>query len=1160
MKRAVSRRALSCAVVVIEQLDPRLFLDATGPTAFAGSSTTPIVGKPSIPIQVVYQENSTTFAPVQVSSIGTGDIVITGPNNFTETPIFVSANPSTDSSTITATYQFAAPGGIFDPADTGSYSVALQDNQVFDTAGAAATGTTLTSIFVQQFPATIVSSGPIVAISVGTDDRLQVVTSQFNSGQFYNPTSFPGGAGVSIRFSGASSRSSFTPVSQTQSPDGLSITTVNNVLSQTDSTALQDTQVVSYQPGTPFFHVLNTIQNMSSQQQTFDFFFASDLVLADSDLGVGFLNNDPAHNVIAIGGTDATGQYNIFFQNDPETPTFTNFQESRYSVVTSTPSGTADFPGTVADPHPGLRSLTDSTNNTTIEQTSGVLLPTTSAPFDGSGGNTEDPNFIDNGAGVEWKSVTLDPGASTTLGFFAAFGNVTTVATGPTASLVSPVLDITTPGVPATSFGVTFNDSTTVNASSINGDEIQITGPNGFVQNATLYSPPLANGNSVTASYRFSPPGGFASAGNGTYIINYLPNSAQDLQGNGNAGATLGTFDVNVPAGPPIPFEAHVGGLDPSFGGGDGVAKVTLQNQDAVTAGIATEGDKLIVAATVTPAGGGTSDMELFRLNKDGSLDTTFGDNGFARANFPTSASADALQVLKDGRILVIGSQLNTDGTSDFAFARFTAGGALDTTLQGSGRGTADFTALRKAFSPTDDIARALQVNRDGSFYIAGSSDAEAGGGADFAVAKFKADGSLDPKFAGGAAFVDIGGADVANAITTQKNGQVILAGSTAVAGKPTRFAIARFNANGKIDPGFGKGNGKKGSAGFTIVSIGNSDDEAFAVATLPNNTIIAGGFTATGSLAGSNLSTRFALAALLPGGTPDKSFGGGGKVITSFPGQALSKITSLNVTTTAGATRILASGEVASSLAAGLSQTRGVGQARYLTNGKLDTFFGTKGESLLLQPDTLGQFSAASGNDSSLSSQFSAFSQDAEGAVAITPGGGIRALASDNNTTSTSVFVAAIIPDGVDLTGAIKTPGPIAAKAGAKGSGTLTVFNDGSLPANGSLVVTVFASTDQVLSDDDIKIGTQNLGSAIPPGKSKVYKVTFIYPKTLPAGKYFIIAKVNSGKKPISEINFNNNEADSSKAVTVTPAKPGKKVANIHSLFSSEMIAFGSN
>ncbi len=134
--------------------------------------------------------------------------------------------------------------------------------------------------------------------------------------------------------------------------------------------------------------------------------------------------------------------------------------------------------------------------------------------------------------------MTLNPGESTSLGFFAAFGNITTVATGPTASIVS-ANDITA-AAQTEDITVTFNDQATVDASTITGDEINITGPNGFSQNATLLSTGLVNGNSVTATYRLAPNGGFGTIGNGTYSINYVGSSTLNLKGNGNAQALAG--------------------------------------------------------------------------------------------------------------------------------------------------------------------------------------------------------------------------------------------------------------------------------------------------------------------------------------------------------------------------------------------------------------------------------------------------------------------------------------------------------------------------------------------------------------------------------------------------------------------------------------------
>jgi hypothetical protein len=69
------------------------------------------------------------------SSLGNGNVRVTGPNGFDQLATFVSASPSGNGTPRTVTYQISAPGGTWDSADNGVYNVAIQGNQVRDTAG-----------------------------------------------------------------------------------------------------------------------------------------------------------------------------------------------------------------------------------------------------------------------------------------------------------------------------------------------------------------------------------------------------------------------------------------------------------------------------------------------------------------------------------------------------------------------------------------------------------------------------------------------------------------------------------------------------------------------------------------------------------------------------------------------------------------------------------------------------------------------------------------------------------------------------------------------------------------------------------------------------------------------------------------------------------------
>lgn len=69
---------------------------------------------------------------IDTRSIDNRDIVVTGPNGFRQfaTPVTIS---STSRTSTTVTYRITAPGGAWDANDDGTYQVALQRGQVFDT-------------------------------------------------------------------------------------------------------------------------------------------------------------------------------------------------------------------------------------------------------------------------------------------------------------------------------------------------------------------------------------------------------------------------------------------------------------------------------------------------------------------------------------------------------------------------------------------------------------------------------------------------------------------------------------------------------------------------------------------------------------------------------------------------------------------------------------------------------------------------------------------------------------------------------------------------------------------------------------------------------------------------------------------------------------------
>ncbi len=112
----------------IEFLSPNQ-TDSTPPTASLSATNITTSGGTSQNLTVSYADN----VGVNVSSLDAQDIVVTGPNGVKPSVTLVGVNTNSNGTPRTATYQIAAPGGSWDAADNGTYTVSVQANQVSDT-------------------------------------------------------------------------------------------------------------------------------------------------------------------------------------------------------------------------------------------------------------------------------------------------------------------------------------------------------------------------------------------------------------------------------------------------------------------------------------------------------------------------------------------------------------------------------------------------------------------------------------------------------------------------------------------------------------------------------------------------------------------------------------------------------------------------------------------------------------------------------------------------------------------------------------------------------------------------------------------------------------------------------------------------------------------
>ncbi|MFE1557843.1 calcium-binding protein [Streptomyces sp. NPDC058734] len=265
----------------------------------------------------------------------------------------------------------------------------------------------------------------------------------------------------------------------------------------------------------------------------------------------------------------------------------------------------------------------------------------------------------------------------------------------------------------------------------------------------------------------------------------------------------------------------------------DGSLDTTFDGSGFTTTDFGTGGPQEAHAVVVQPggaivaAGGSGTDVALARYNAvNGSLDTTFGDGGKVTTGFAGgSATAFDVTLQSDDKIVIAGrSGYNyPSNESDFALARYHPNGGLDTTFGDAGRVTTPFAGA--------DVANGVEVQPDGKIVTAGNS------GFDFALARYNpADGSLDGSFDGdGKVTTDFGTntLDGAADLALQPDGKIVAAGISLA-----DFGVARYHADGSLDSGFGTGGKVR-----TDVSFGYFDT-ANAVALQSDGKIVVSGNT----------------------------------------------------------------------------------------------------------------------------------------------------------------------------------------------------------------------------------------------------------------------------------------------------------------------------
>jgi len=232
------------------------------------------------------------------------------------------------------------------------------------------------------------------------------------------------------------------------------------------------------------------------------------------------------------------------------------------------------------------------------------------------------------------------------------------------------------------------------------------------------------------------------------------------------------------------------GSPDATFGNGGQVSTDFLGlEDDAFSVLIQPDGKIVAVGSANDPAT--FYDFAAVRYLSNGTLDATFGVAGkvhtdFGDQNFDRARSA-ALQ--PDGRIVAAGFAISQNGgVQNFAVARYTSNGVLDTSFGTDGRTQIDFGSCCQS-------ANKVLLQGNGTTIAVGYANTESSD-SDFLLARLTSDGSLDPTFGAGGkvrtSFGDLNGG--ANGAVLQPDGKIVAVGFQATGLEQfADFALARY-------------------------------------------------------------------------------------------------------------------------------------------------------------------------------------------------------------------------------------------------------------------------------------------------------------------------------------------------------------------------------
>jgi uncharacterized delta-60 repeat protein len=343
---------------------------------------------------------------------------------------------------------------------------------------------------------------------------------------------------------------------------------------------------------------------------------------------------------------------------------------------------------------------------------------------------------------------------------------------------------------------------------------------------------------------------------------------------------------------------AQAGHLDPTFGSG-GIVTTDFGDQGnsnkASANAVTIQSNGKIVVGGGVPSHTGFPVPAVARYNTNGSLDTSFGTGGIVATPSIEDVPFTAITLQTDGKIVAVA------GGFTAYVVRYTINGVLDSTF-----GTGGIVTLNFINGPS---ASGVLVQPDGKILVA-----------DHDLFRFLSDGQFDTSFGSGGTARTAG--YPATGLALLPNGKILVASSFS----GTSGFISQYDSNGSLDTTFG------------------IDGQLASPGTAPGLVLLAtGDFLSGGSLTNNSVrpffgavASGFAVSRYLGVGVTDASFGTNGGTVTSIPNFPIVATSSLAVQPSGDIVTLgTATNDISEQVFA---------LARYTATGQLDTTFGSNG------------------------------------------------------------------------------------------------------------------------------------------------------------------------------------------------------------------------